>query len=96
MNINIKDHLLLLHLSDIHFHEPYCLDTDSDTDYPVRVALLNDIEELVKDLGNVDAILISGDIAQKGHTDEYETAKAWLADVAGKVICCSTGPRMFV
>jgi len=88
MNINkSKDHLLLLHLSDIHFHEPYCLDKDSDTDHPVRVALLNDIEELVKGLGNVDAILISGDIAQKGHTDEYKTAKAWLADVAEKVGC---------
>lgn len=82
-----KNHLLLLHLSDIHFHEPCCLDTDSDTDHPVRVALLNDIEELVKEHGNVDAILISGDITQKAHADEYATAKAWLASVAKKVGC---------
>lgn len=82
-----KDHLLLLHLSDIHFNEPYCLDTDSDTDHPVRVALLNDIEKLVEVHGNVDAILISGDITQKAHADEYATAKAWLAKVA-KIVGC--------
>ncbi len=80
-------HLLLLHLSDLHFEEPYCLDTDSDVDHPVRTALMNDVEELVGKLGNVDAILISGDIAKKGHPDEYATAKIWLAELA-RIIGC--------
>ena len=55
-----KNQLLLLHLSDIHFEEPFCLNQDNDPDFPIRKILLNDIRDMVDKLGNVDAILISG------------------------------------
>lgn len=85
--IHISEGLLLLHLSDIHFREPYCLNPDTDQDHPVRKALINDIEEMVKRLGNVDAILVSGDIAFKGHSEEYRAAAKWLSDVSQVAGC---------
>lgn len=85
-----KDQLLLLHLSDIHFKEPYCLNPDTDQDHPVRTALLNDIRAMVDRLGNVDAVIISGDIAFKGHSDEYKTATKWLLEVTQTAGCHST------
>lgn len=79
--------LLLLHLSDIHFQEPYCLNLERDPDHPVRTALLNDIHDMVEKLGAVDTILVSGDIAFKGHTEEYRVAAEWLTDVANVAGC---------
>ncbi len=82
----VNSHKLLLHLSDIHFRVPHCLNLDTDQDHPVRIALLNDIRDMTERLGPVDSILITGDIAFKGHRDEYITATEWLletADVAG-------------
>lgn len=84
-----KNHLLLLHLSDIHFEEPRCMKPSTDEDYPVRKALMDDVESLLqeKKLGNVDAILISGDIANKGHEHEFKAAKKWLGELSVKCGC---------
>ncbi|MFZ2960963.1 MAG: metallophosphoesterase [Candidatus Ozemobacteraceae bacterium] len=76
-----KDQLLLLHLSDIHFREPYCLNPDTDQDHPVRKALTNDISQMVARLGNVDAIIVSGDIAYHGKAREYKIASKWFSEV---------------
>lgn len=78
--------LRILHLSDIHFQEPYCLNPDTDPERSIRRALVNDIRSLSERLGSVDAILISGDIAYKGHPEEYRFAYQWLLE-----ICKSTG-----
>lgn len=83
--------LLLLHLSDIHFREPYCLNPETDSDYPVRIALLNDIRRMVKKLGPVSAILISGDIAFKAHEYEYRAATEWLNHVLKEARCPKRG-----
>jgi DNA repair exonuclease SbcCD nuclease subunit len=41
----------------------------------------------VEELGPVDAILVGGDIAFKGHPDEYAPAAAWLHELADQVGC---------
>ena len=79
--------LLLLHLSDIHFQKPYCLNPEMDPDRPVRIAIINDSVELCKVLGNVDAILVTGDIAYHGDQEEYEVAKQWLDEVSRATGC---------
>ncbi|MGO9533907.1 MAG: metallophosphoesterase [Syntrophobacteraceae bacterium] len=81
------DTLLLLHLSDIHFEEPYCLNPETDQERPVRQALLNDVEKMVNKLGPVDAILVSGDIAFKGHSEEFKAATEWLLEAARVANC---------
>ncbi len=86
-----NNQLLLLHLSDIHFREPYCLNQETDCDHPVRKALLNDIGIMIDKLGPVDAILMSGDIAFKGHEYEYETATKWLDNVCKIAKCPKSG-----
>jgi hypothetical protein len=79
--------LLLLHLSDIHFKEPYCLNPDTDPDQPVRQALLNDIRDMVVRLGSADAILVSGDIAFKCNPLEYRESKLWLSEITHVAGC---------
>jgi len=85
--LQISGTRLLLHLSDIHFREPYCLKPETDQDRPVRQALIYDIRNMIEKLGPVDAILVSGDIAFKGHSQEYEVATQWLFEVAGAAGC---------
>jgi len=85
-----RGELLLLHLSDIHFREPYCLNLETDQDHSVRTALLNDISVMVERLGSIDAIIISGDIAFKGHADEYKVAAKWLLEVTQTAGCSPT------
>ena len=78
--------MLLLHISDIHFRAPNCLDHNPDPDRPYRTRMQQDIRACVAELGSVGAMLISGDIAFRGAPDEYRTAMVWirkLATVAG-------------
>lgn len=87
--------MLLLHISDIHFEEPACLDPDGDQDHTIRRRIANHLRTKVEEFGSVDAILVGGDIAYKGHPDEYKAATKWLHELAG--ICgCSPTQRIFV
>ncbi len=79
--------LLLLHLSDIHFQKPYCLNPDMDRDRPVRSAIINDAISICKKLGNVDAILVTGDIAYHGDPEEYDVAKKWFDEISEATGC---------
>ena len=79
--------MLLLHISDIHFREPDCLDPNLDPDRPYRTRLLQDVRDNVTQLGPVSAILISGDIAFKGAPKEYETAMIWIGELANVADC---------
>lgn len=76
----------LLHLSDIHFKEPDCLVPATDPERPYRTRLKADLVELCG-TKTVDAILVSGDIAFKGHPAEYSAAYAWLKDLAAAAGC---------
>lgn len=70
--------MLMLHISDIHFKSPDCLDPWMDPDSPIRTRMMRDLNEQVKKLGKVGAILIGGDVAFKASPDEYQTARAWI------------------
>ena len=79
--------LLLMHLSDLHFQKD-TVGHELDRDNDIRNELKADATALCKRLGqNVDAILITGDIAFGGKTEEYEFAKRWLEDLCGCVGC---------
>ena len=56
----------LLHISDIHFKAPQCLDPHQDEDRPIRTRLLQDVGGRVAARGPVGAILLGGDVAFKG------------------------------
>lgn len=77
---------VLLHISDIHFQMPLCT-TNMDPYRPFRTMLLQDVRDRVQTIGDVRAILVSGDIAYKGVTAEYEVATAWLFELAAAGGC---------
>jgi predicted MPP superfamily phosphohydrolase len=86
--------MLLLHLSDIHFREPDCENPDLDPERPIRTVMLRDARQRIQTLGPVDAILVGGDIAYKGHKQEYVAAFNWLKELAEATGCCLE--RVFV
>jgi predicted MPP superfamily phosphohydrolase len=86
--------MLLLHISDIHFKEPDCLDEFTDPDRPIRTRVMRDLEARLDKLGPVDGILVGGDIAFKAHPDEYLVAKKWLLELAE--LCGCSDNRIFV
>lgn len=78
--------MLMLHISDIHFKSPDCLDPLMDPDASIRTRMMRDLIAQVAKLGEVGAMLIGGDVAFKGAKDEYETAWTWiqqLSQIAG-------------
>lgn len=78
----------LLHLSDIHFREPECLNPDTDSNLPYRTVLTRDVEDHCASDGRpVGAILVGGDIAYKSHPDEYTAARDWLLKLAEQCGC---------
>ncbi|NTG64711.1 metallophosphoesterase [Rhizobium rhizogenes] len=79
--------MLLLHISDIHFRSPDCLNPDLDPDRPYRTRLIQDVRDRVAELGSVGAILIGGDIAFKGAPEEYSTAMIWIKELAAVAGC---------
>lgn len=89
------EQMLLLHLSDIHFKSPDCLDPKLDPNKPIRTYMLRDIENKISKLGgSADAILISGDVAFKGVEEEYSTAATWIGDLCSAANC--SRERVFV
>ena len=75
----------LLHLSDIHFRSPDCENPATDIHQPYRTLLAQDVVELCRAGGTVDAILVGGDIAQDAIAnaqigDRESLVKKQLAD----------------
>lgn len=81
-----KTNLVLMHLSDIHFHKES--DTFFDLDLDLRNELERDAEVMGQRLDGVDGILITGDVVYAGHADEYDKARKWLT-----TLCDITGCR---
>ncbi len=86
--------MLLLHVSDIHFRAPDCVNPDLDPDRPYRTRMIQDARSRTETLGSVEAILVGGDIAFKGDPLEYVAAWAWLKELA--VACGCPLERVFV
>ncbi len=84
----IRSVMRLLHLSDIHFREPECLNADTDSNLPYRTVLERDVvAQCVNDGRAVGAILVGGDIAYKAHPHEYGKAQDWLLRLAESCNC---------
>lgn len=79
--------MLLLHISDIHFRAPDCVNPALDADRPFRTRMVQDVRTRADALGPVDAILIGGDIAFKGHPQEYQAAFTWFNELAEACGC---------
>ncbi len=77
---------MILHLSDIHFTKGMSGST-YDLDEDLRNELERDACTVTRDLGPVDAILVTGDIAFGGRQAEYELATAWLSKLADLLAC---------
>lgn len=78
----------LLHFSDIHFKFPECCDLETDPNTSIRDKLIGDIEQhCSKDNKNVDAILITGDIAFAGKKEEYDVASTWIDQLCELTRC---------
>ena len=78
--------LTFLHLSDIHFSD-FDGPEGQHVDERVRELMLEDIDLMAKRLGTMDAILLVGDIANKGQEGEYRLASDFIDRVA-KLIGC--------
>jgi hypothetical protein len=79
--------MLLMHVSDIHFRAPDCVNPALDPDRPYRTRMVQDARARTQTLGAVDAILVGGDIAFKGDPLEYATALTWFKELAEAVGC---------
>lgn len=79
--------MLLLHISDIHFKSPQCLNAATDPDRSIRTRIMLDLQTMCLTLGPVGSILIGGDVAFKADPDEYATALAWIEQLAAIVHC---------
>lgn len=85
--------LRFLHLSDIHFTD--CDGSrENDLDNAVRERMLQDIAKMHDQLGDVDAVLVVGDIAARGKHADYDEAALFLnrtCDLVGlteeQVVC---------
>lgn len=79
--------MLFLHVSDIHFSTPDCNDPPNDPEQPFRTVLVKDIRARVSEVGPIDAMIVTGDIAFKGVADEYKVAMGWLTELADAAQC---------
>lgn len=64
-----------LQLSDIHFMAKA---EEMDPFAQMRQDLIEDVEDFVANIGRFDYLLICGDLASKGATEEYDKAKAFI------------------
>lgn len=74
----------ILIISDIHL---WSLPEEHDQYYPIRRKLFEDIKDYVEAQGNIDHILVSGDIANKGAKDEYEKARIFIKELSKSSNC---------
>jgi Calcineurin-like phosphoesterase len=75
-NVNI------LHLTDIHFGQ-----AGTEGRWPtVRAQFLSDLDALVEKSGPIDLIALTGDIANKALTAEYDLASAFLEDLGLRLL----------
>lgn len=80
--------LNFVHLSDIHFVRGLSGESAYDLDEIVRNEVKRDAEKVRPLLeGEVNGILVTGDIAFAGKTPEYVLALKWLAELADELRC---------
>lgn len=77
----IETMLTFLHLSDLHITTNDA-GSQFDRDLKIRQALLDDLG--IDGRTNFDAILVTGDVAYHGRSDEFARAKLWFEEVRRK------------
>jgi predicted phosphodiesterase len=86
----VRDGMLFLHLSDIHFRSKE-VKRDDDPNGALRDDIIDDVKKMRAKIGRpADAVLISGDIAFAGAKEEYQFATDWLQTL----LCPAAGCRM--
>ena len=70
--------IILIHLSDIHFYDFNTANGQVDLNEDLRNELERDAERLAQEIGHVDGILVTGDIAFGGKFEQYAVATQWL------------------
>lgn len=82
--------IAFIHVSDIHFGQKKGGHLFVHND--VRQRLIDDVRTEVKKLPRARAsgVIVSGDIAYGGKTEEYKAATAWLSEVATTAGCAIT------
>jgi predicted MPP superfamily phosphohydrolase len=87
---NAPKKLVLVHLSDIHFHfKKGAAGGDAVLDEDIRRELQRDVVEVVRGLGQAHGILVTGDVAFAGRLEEYQAADKWLAGLCIDTKCDS-------
>jgi len=76
----------LLHVSDIHFTFPQCTG-EMDADLVYRSHLIEHARQRSEDIGDIDGVLFTGDIAFCGRKEEFDAAKIWLAKLCDAIGC---------
>lgn len=77
--------LVFLHLSDIHFS--HRSSTSYDPDLDLRRELVADAVRMKEKVKVCSGILVSGDIAFSGKSDEYSKARDWLREICRTLDC---------
>lgn len=78
--------LVLIQLSDIHFRREVS-GTVFDVDQDIRDEVKNDAKKQTEKLGAINGILITGDIAFAGKSEDYEKALKWLQEFCDRIGC---------
>jgi len=78
-----RDWLRVVHLSDIHFKQDSGGQYDLEGD--IRNELELDLDRVVADIGQVDAVVVTGDIGYGGDWREYEAAGRWFQRLETKL-----------
>ena len=77
--------MLILHLSDLHFSEQHNA-SFYDLARQYRNELYNDCYKLLKQVGSLDLVLITGDVAKAGKSEEYRVILSWFKDHLARLI----------
>lgn len=75
-----------LHLSDIHFGQESKESSRIDQQIVCR-EIIKDVQNLVTEIGKPDFIFITGDIAFKADSKEYNSAEEWLGNLLKATGC---------
>lgn len=82
----ISADLAFMHLSDIHFRHGRAGDAH-DEDRLLRHELQLDLRRLRTRLTRLDGLIVSGDVAFSGKSDEFDYARGWLESVREQLEC---------
>lgn len=87
MSESNADAVVLLHVSDVHFRKRVQGTSTYTADDDLRREVKNAVAELRKELGDMHAILITGDVAFAAQPEEYETADTWIRELCDRAGC---------